>query len=150
VRIEDRGPGVALADRERIFSPFFTTKDDGSGLGLALAHRTIEEHQRSPVGRGARGRRARRCVRRRAASDSRLMTRRILIVDDDRSIRETLLGHFTRSGIDASAVESAEAALSRLAVLDPDLMLTDVRMPGMDGLALLALVRERAPTSTSS
>jgi len=45
VRIEDRGPGVALADRERIFSPFFTTKSDGSGLGLALAHRTIEEHQ---------------------------------------------------------------------------------------------------------
>ena len=44
VRIEDRGPGVALADRERIFSPFFTTKADGSGLGLALAHRTIEEH----------------------------------------------------------------------------------------------------------
>ena len=45
LRIEDRGPGVALADRERIFSPFFSTKADGSGLGLALAHRTIEEHQ---------------------------------------------------------------------------------------------------------
>jgi signal transduction histidine kinase len=45
VRIEDCGPGVALADRERIFAPFFTTKADGSGLGLALAHRTIEEHQ---------------------------------------------------------------------------------------------------------
>jgi signal transduction histidine kinase len=44
VRIEDRGPGVANADRERIFSPFFTTKADGSGLGLALAQRTIEEH----------------------------------------------------------------------------------------------------------
>ena len=44
VRIEDRGPGVAVADQERIFSPFFTTKADGSGLGLALAHRTIEEH----------------------------------------------------------------------------------------------------------
>ena len=73
------------------------------------------------------------------------MTRRILIVDDDRSIRETLLGHFTRSGLDASAVDSAEAALSRLGVLDPDLLLTDIRMSGMDGLALLALVRERAP-----
>jgi two-component system, LuxR family, sensor histidine kinase DctS len=44
VRIEDRGPGVAPADRERIFSPFFTTKTEGSGLGLALAHRTVEEH----------------------------------------------------------------------------------------------------------
>ena len=73
------------------------------------------------------------------------MTRRILVVDDDRSIRETLLGHFARSGIEASAVDSAEAALSRLAALDPDLVLTDVRMAGMDGLALLALMRERAP-----
>jgi signal transduction histidine kinase len=44
VRIEDRGPGVPREDRERIFSPFFTTKTDGSGLGLALAHRTVEEH----------------------------------------------------------------------------------------------------------
>jgi DNA-binding NtrC family response regulator len=73
------------------------------------------------------------------------MTRRILVVDDDRSIRETLVGHFARSGIDVSSVDSAEAALSRLAAFDPDLLVTDVRMSGMDGLALLALVRERAP-----
>jgi signal transduction histidine kinase len=45
VRVEDRGPGVSRDERERIFSPFFTTKTEGSGLGLALAHRTIEEHQ---------------------------------------------------------------------------------------------------------
>jgi two-component system response regulator AtoC len=73
------------------------------------------------------------------------VTRRVLVVDDDRSICETLLGHFTRSGIEATVVESAEAALSQLSTVDPDLLFTDVRMPGMDGLTLLALVRERAP-----
>jgi len=43
VRIEDDGPGVAEADRARIFSPFHTTKPDGTGLGLSLAQRTVEE-----------------------------------------------------------------------------------------------------------
>jgi two-component system nitrogen regulation sensor histidine kinase NtrY len=44
VRIEDGGAGVAPELRERIFQPFFTTKPGGTGLGLALAQRTAEEH----------------------------------------------------------------------------------------------------------
>lgn len=43
VRVEDDGPGVAVADRARIFAPFHTTKPDGTGLGLSLAQRTVEE-----------------------------------------------------------------------------------------------------------
>ncbi len=43
VRVEDEGPGVAEADRARIFAPFHTTKPDGTGLGLSLAQRTVEE-----------------------------------------------------------------------------------------------------------
>ena len=44
VRVRDAGPGVARELRERIFQPFFTTKPGGTGLGLALAQRTAEEH----------------------------------------------------------------------------------------------------------
>jgi signal transduction histidine kinase len=44
VRVEDSGAGVTEADRERIFTPFYTTKPGGNGLGLALAYRTVEEH----------------------------------------------------------------------------------------------------------
>jgi two-component system, NtrC family, nitrogen regulation sensor histidine kinase NtrY len=44
VRIQDGGAGVAPELRERIFQPFFTTKPGGTGLGLALAQRTAEEH----------------------------------------------------------------------------------------------------------
>lgn len=43
VHVEDEGPGVAVADRARIFAPFHTTKPDGTGLGLSLAQRTVEE-----------------------------------------------------------------------------------------------------------
>ena len=44
ISIEDTGEGVAAADLQKIFIPFFTTKTAGHGIGLALAHRVITEH----------------------------------------------------------------------------------------------------------
>lgn len=44
ISIEDRGPGIALSDLQKIFIPFFSTKAGGHGIGLALAHRVISEH----------------------------------------------------------------------------------------------------------
>jgi len=44
VAIEDGGPGISEEDQARLFSPFFTTKTTGTGLGLALCHRIVAEH----------------------------------------------------------------------------------------------------------
>jgi len=44
VCVRDQGPGVIEADRERIFDPFFSTRENGSGLGLSIASRLIDEH----------------------------------------------------------------------------------------------------------
>jgi signal transduction histidine kinase len=44
ISIQDTGDGIAAADLQRIFIPFFTTKTGGHGIGLALAHRVITEH----------------------------------------------------------------------------------------------------------
>jgi signal transduction histidine kinase len=44
LRIIDNGSGIAASDRERIWSPFFTTREEGTGLGLALSRKTIEAH----------------------------------------------------------------------------------------------------------
>jgi signal transduction histidine kinase len=44
LRVEDTGVGIPVAMREKVFAPFFTTKSAGSGLGLALVHRTVEDH----------------------------------------------------------------------------------------------------------
>lgn len=44
VQVDDPGPGIAPEDRERIFEPWFTTKADGVGLGLAIARRAAREH----------------------------------------------------------------------------------------------------------
>lgn len=44
IEIADTGAGIPAADAERIFNPFFTTKDGGTGLGLALTHKIVEDH----------------------------------------------------------------------------------------------------------
>jgi len=58
VRVSDTGPGVPEMICDRVFMPFFTTKGEGSGLGLPIAKRIVEEHGgwinlHSPEGRGA-------------------------------------------------------------------------------------------------
>ena len=44
LRVIDNGPGITPEDRERIWSPFYTTRQEGTGLGLALSRKTIEAH----------------------------------------------------------------------------------------------------------
>lgn len=66
---------------------------------------------------------------------------RILVVDDDPSIRETFQEHLERSGYEVHSVASAEEALDCWAELEPGLVITDIRMPGMSGLDLLQTLR---------
>ena len=44
IQVRDNGPGIAAADLQKIFIPFFTTKAQGHGIGLALTHRIITQH----------------------------------------------------------------------------------------------------------
>ena len=70
---------------------------------------------------------------------------RILLVDDDRSLLRLLSMRLLASGYAVTAVESAEQALARMAVLGPHLIITDLRMDGMDGMALFDQVHRDNP-----
>jgi len=73
------------------------------------------------------------------------MSGRILVVEDDAAVRRSLAETLAEAGYTVSAADSAESALSRLAASSPDVVLSDVRMPGMDGVELLRLLKARAP-----
>ncbi len=74
------------------------------------------------------------------------MARRVLLVDDDPTILNSLGEALGDLGVAVETSTSAEGALGRLAEYEPDLILSDIRMPGLDGIELLQLVRERAPS----
>ena len=44
IDIKDYGVGLSEEDKEKLFNPFYTTKEKGTGLGLAISHRIIEDH----------------------------------------------------------------------------------------------------------
>jgi two-component system response regulator AtoC len=70
---------------------------------------------------------------------------RVMVVDDDAETLALLREVVAKEGYQVEIAEDAETALRRLGEWQPDLVITDIHMPGMDGLALLAAVREKAP-----
>ncbi|UCD63438.1 MAG: response regulator [Candidatus Zixiibacteriota bacterium] len=71
--------------------------------------------------------------------------RSILVVDDELLIRDLLYDFFTEQGWDITIAESGEKALEILRNKEVDLLLTDLKMPDMDGLALTDRVRASYP-----
>ena len=74
------------------------------------------------------------------------MTTRILVVDDDDEIRAALAEALADDNAEVRTAESAETALASFSDGAPDIVLSDIRMPGLDGIALLRTLKERAPT----
>jgi DNA-binding NtrC family response regulator len=70
---------------------------------------------------------------------------RALVVDDDRAVRSALRINLVKAGLQVLLAESAERALAILEESAPDLVITDVRMPGMGGVELLGHIRRRWP-----
>ncbi len=72
-------------------------------------------------------------------------TIKVLVVDDDEPVRESLAGFLDDCGFDVSLAESAEEALAILARTPHDVAIIDLRLPGMSGESLILKVHEMAP-----
>jgi CheY-like chemotaxis protein len=71
--------------------------------------------------------------------------KRVLVVDDERCIADTLAAIFRNAGYDADVAYDGPGALSRCDSFAPDLVITDVVMPAMNGIALAVRVQQRYP-----
>ncbi|MES9930009.1 MAG: response regulator, partial [Candidatus Thiodiazotropha sp. 6PDIVS] len=70
---------------------------------------------------------------------------RVWVIDDDRSIRWVLEKTLEKAEMEVTSFESADSVLSSLDKGQPDVVVSDIRMPGMDGLELLELLHARYP-----
>jgi two-component system, OmpR family, response regulator len=70
---------------------------------------------------------------------------RLLIVDDEKDFVKLFLKRFERRGFTAAGVHSGHEALEYLAKNDVDIVVLDVKMPGMDGIGTLKEIKKRFP-----
>jgi signal transduction histidine kinase len=163
VRLEvaDSGPGIPSEIQDKIFEPFFTTKPagEGTGLGLSLCRGIIEEHGGtievdSKPGHGTRfvidlpvvipPRRAAQ-----SGGDEALplmASKLVLVVDDEADVGSVIAEAITQDGHQVDVATNGAMALEMLGQRRYEIVISDTKMPGMDGEALYAELGRRVPT----
>lgn len=153
IRISDTGAGVAPEHIHRIFNPFFTTKPvgEGTGLGLSISDGIVREHGgrirvESIPGEGATFTIELPHVAPPDEVDEhsgielarRTPKRRILVVDDESTLRHVVARFFRSLGHDVDAVGTGRDAVARAAGQQYDAMVLDLRLPDITGDEVLS------------
>ncbi len=169
ITVKDTGKGIPPEFLLHVFDSFrqadgsITRNHGGLGLGLAIVRHLVELHGgtvsvESPgEGQGAtftvqlpllrkvdgtqEDSKPLSGVKNPSYLDIPLTGMRILVVDDEPDTREFLVFALEEHGAQATAVGSAEAAMKAIASFQPDLLLSDIGMPGEDGYALIRRMR---------
>jgi signal transduction histidine kinase len=159
--IADTGPGIPTDIRDKIFEPFFTTKPagEGTGLGLSLCRGIIEDHGgtitiETAPGQGATfvielplSQRTTAAIAVQTAESLQPMSpKRVLVVDDEPEIAGLLVEVVAAAGHHVDVVADGAAALEQVARHHYDLVLSDTRMPALDGVGLYRELERRFPT----
>ncbi len=160
IGVADNGPGIPANLRSRVFDPFFTTKPAGSGTGIGLAvSRGIVEAHGGALTLAASERGAHFSLRlplqeiKRNGADNggaapvapARTERNALIVDDEKEVGQILSEMLSVHGIHSDVVTSGETAIEKLTRQSYDLVVSDVRLPGIDGPALYTWIAQHKP-----
>ena len=145
IEVQDRGMGIAadeLSLVRRKFARGKLARADGSGLGLAIVSRIVARSQRHV---GARKRIWAQARRQRYIYPSReidMVAERILIVEDDPTLRRVLRDNLIFEGYRVEAVADGKSAISYVRASAPDLVVLDLTLPDFDGLDLCPVLRQ--------
>lgn len=150
--VSDDGPGVSAEHAARIFEPYFTTRPKGQGLGLSSAFGLVKQSGGflllEPSVRGARFAvylpELLEAVLPEAAP-ARPAGRVLLLVEDELVLRMSVARGLERQGWRVRQAPDGEAAMRRLAAERPAVMVSDIRMPGLDGIGLTEAARAMWP-----
>ncbi len=153
----DDGIGIPAENLRRVFDPFFTTKEggQGTGLGLTISYGIIDDHGGRIRVESRPNRGATFVVELPIVEGPELpapeeepelrsaeISRRILVVDDEENILALLRDVLTADGHRVDTASNGEEALSFLAKHGYDMLITDIKMPGMGGQALYQRVKQ--------
>jgi PAS domain S-box-containing protein len=157
LKVRDNGKGIDRSIKDKIFDPFFTTKDvnEGTGIGLSIVSSIIKEHEghisfetfpnegttftiKLPLDDSGKYMNKEFSA---ASFTTGNVQMKILIVDDEADIRSILNIFLKKAGIDITLASNGEEALQALKTQSFDLILTDLKMPILDGPGLIRKVR---------
>jgi PAS domain S-box-containing protein len=157
--VGDNGPGMSPDVRKRIFEPFFSTKPQGmgTGVGLSLCHGIVTAHEGRIVvvtteGKGSRFRVVLPFISRpvlpEAGADAPAVPAargRVLVVDDETEIADLIREVLNREGYAVSVAQSGREALVRVQGDSFDVIISDLRMPDLDGPGLWRALKAVRP-----
>lgn len=160
VTVADNGNGMDIGTVSRIFDPFFSTKEDGRGLGLSTVRGFVLNHGAALDVKTFRGRGTEMQLYFPAVNaqpDTTVLTDAalklpqfaihdpILVVDDDPLVRQVVSEYLHRTDVATVECANGKEALRHLESHPVSAIVSDVAMPEMDGWTLLRHVRERQP-----